>query len=82
MISDAEHKDLLTITAAAESAISALGWVPVSVVVLAQVVDQDGCRRTAVIADESATQPDTLGLLAYATARETAAIAREVLDDE
>lgn len=77
-----ERDGLGGIVAAADAAIGGLGWIPVSTIIVAQIVDQDGDRCTLVAAGDAVTTTEALGLLGYATARQNAKIMREELDGD
>lgn len=77
-MSAAEDAQLDAVADAAAGAIGAQGWVPVNVLVLANVVTENGEREVLIAPSGDIRATDTLGLLHYAVARETAGIAREV----
>lgn len=75
-----EEERLQSIADAAESAIREQGWLSSSLVVLANVITEEGEREVCIAVSRDIRATDTLGLLHYAIARENAGIAREEVD--
>ncbi len=75
-----EDEQLQAVADGAESAIRAQGWMPSTVIVLANVITQEGEREVCIATSRDIRATDTLGLLHYAVARENAGIARELAD--
>lgn len=73
-----DEEELDTAVDAAETAMRALGWMPIKALVLADVVMPDGVRNVCIATSSDMRSYDSLGLLHYAVARETAGIGREV----
>ena len=69
-----EDEELQTIADAAEQAMQALGWMPLKVLVVADVVTPSGERNVATAVSRDMRSYDALGLLHWAVARETAGI--------
>lgn len=80
-MNDDPDQQLQAIADAAEEAIRAHGWMPTGAVVLANVITADGEREVCIATSRDIRATETLGLLHYAVARETAGVAREVLGD-
>ena len=81
-MSPEEQAELQAVADGAAEAISNLGWLPVKVIVLAEVLADDQAKRSVLIAhSDDLMATDTLGLLHYAVARETGAVMRGDEDD-
>ena len=70
--------ELTAVVDAAEDAMRALGWMPIKVLVLADVMMPDGERNVCLAPSSDMRSYDALGLLHYAVARETAGVAGEM----
>lgn len=76
-----EQEQLQTIADAADSAARALGWMSTRTVVAMEVITEEGEREVAIAGSRDLRKQDTLGLLHYAIAIETASITRDAIEE-
>ncbi len=77
-----ELEELQQIADAADHAAADLGWMPTRTIVIQEVITPDGEREIAIAISRDLHKTDTLGMLAYATAVETAGITRDAIEGD